>query len=88
MKKDIKIIKFEPKQKDILTNEEIMKVFSGLIRLIQKSAEFSAGEKVKTQIDYYNKRLNETTLELNKRTGQVNELLKLNEDLLKQLNGK
>ena len=88
MKKDIKIIKFEPKQKDILTNEEIMKVFSGLIRLIQKSAEFSAGEKVKTQIDYYNKRLNETTLELNKRIGQVNELLKLNEDLLKQLNGK
>ena len=65
-----------------------MKVFGGLIRLIQKSAEFNAGEKVKTQIDYYNKRLNETTLELNKRTGQVNELLKLNEDLIKQLNGK
>lgn len=88
MKKDIKILKFEPKQKDILSNEEIMKVFGGLIRLIQKSAEFNAGEKVKTQIDYYNKRLNETTLELNKRTGQVNELLKLNEDLIKQLNGK
>ena len=83
--KENKILKFEAKPKEILSNEEIMKVFSGLIRLIQKSAEYSAGEKVKSQMDYYNKRLNETTVELNKRTGQVNELLKLNEDLIRQL---
>ena len=88
MKKEIKILKFESKQKDILTNDEIMKVFGGLMRLIQRSAEFSACEKVKSQIDYYSKRLNETMVELNKRTGQVNELLKLNEDLIKQLNEK
>lgn len=86
--KCIKILKFEPKQKEVLTNDEIMKVFGGLIRLIQKSAEFNAGEKVKSQIVYYDKKLNETTLELNKRTNQLEALLRLNEELINQLNMK
>ena len=83
--KENKVLKFEAKPKEILSSDEIMKIFSGLIKLIQKSAEYSAGEKVKLQLNYYDKKLNETTSELNKRTCQVNELLKLNEDLIKQL---
>jgi hypothetical protein len=84
-KNNAKIIKFEQKHKEILSNDEIMKVFGGLVRLVQKSAEYNAVEKVRCQFDYYIKRLNETTAELNKRNNQVNELLKLNEDLIRQL---
>ena len=75
-----KILKFQYKPSEILTTEEIMKVFSGLVRLIQKSAEYSATAKT----DYYISKLNETTAELNKRNRQVEELLKLNEELLKK----
>ena len=84
-KSEIKILKFETKPKELLSTEEIMKVFSGLIRLIQKSAEFKANEKMKTQIELCNKRFDEAKTELNKRTYQVNELLKLNEELIRQL---
>lgn len=80
-----KILKFETKPKEILTDEEIMKVFGGLVRLIQKSAEYNAKEKVKMQMEYYNKKLNETTIELNKRSNQVDNLLKLNEELITRL---
>ena len=84
-KNNVKIIKFEQRNKEVLSNDEIMKVFGGLVRLIQKSAEYNAFEKVRCKFDYYIKRLNETTAELNKRNNQVDELLKLNEDLIRQL---
>jgi len=86
--KDINILKFQPKPKEILTNDEIDKVFAGLVRLIQKSAEYNAYEKAKSKINYYNKRLNETMIELNKRNLQIEELLKLNEELISKLNDK
>ena len=84
-KHKIKILKFETKPKEVLTDEEVMKVFGGLVRLIQKSAEYNAKEKVKTQMEYYNKKLNETTVELKKRCRQVDNLLKLNEELINRL---
>ena len=83
--KDVNIIKFEPKQKSVLSQEEIMKVFAGLVRLIQKSAEYTAMEKLKSKLEYYIERLNQTTLELNKRNKQLNELLELNESLIAQI---
>lgn len=88
MEKDVKILKFQPKQKDVLTQDEIIKVFGGLVRLIQKSAELSALEKVKNKIDGYEQKINKTTAELNKRNRQVEDLLKLNDELIMQLNAK
>lgn len=88
MEKEIKILKFQPKQKDVLSQEEILKVFGGLVRLVQKSAELSAFEKSKKQIEYYTKKLNETTFELNKRNKQVEELLDLNNQLISQIQSK
>lgn len=86
MGKDAKILRFQPKQKDLLSQEEIMNVFAGLVRLVYKSAEYSAYEKAKLKIDYYNQKLNETLIELNKRNKQVEELLELNENLISSLN--
>ena len=88
MGKDIKILKFQPKQKELLSNDEIMKVFVGLMKLIQKSADYNAMEKSKAQVKYYNERLNETMLELNKRNHQIEELLKLNDELISKLSCK
>jgi len=88
MSKSVKILKFQPKQKEVLSQEEIIKVFGGLVRLIQKSAELTAFEKAKNRFNYYEERLNKTTAELNKRNKQVEELLKLNEELIIQLNSK
>ena len=85
-KKSSKILKFQPKQSELLTQNEIMKVFSGLVRLIQKSAEYNAQQKVKTQLDYYKQKLSETIVELNKRNNQLEELLKVNDELLVALN--
>lgn len=86
--KERKILKFEPKPRELLTDSEIMKVFGGLVRLIQKSAEYNATKKVESQLDYYVRRLNEVTCELNKRVSQVDELLKLNDELIRQNLGK
>lgn len=79
-----RILKFEAPSKEILTTDEIMKVFSGLVRLIQKSAEYNAEIRVKEQTNYFLEKLNKTTLELNKRTRQLEEVLKLNEELIKK----
>lgn len=86
MGKDIKILKFQTKQKELLTEEEIIKVFSGLVRLIQKSAEYNAFEKAKSKIDYYVQKYNQVVNELNKRNNQVEELLDLNNSLIAKLN--
>lgn len=88
MKKSAKILKFQPKQKELLSNDEIMKVFSGLVKLIQKTAEYNAAEKAKAKVDYYNERLSQTTIELNKRNKQIDELLKLNDELICKLTNK
>lgn len=88
MKKNCKILKFEAKEKELMTNDEIMKVFLGLIRLVQKSAEYTAFEKVQTKLNYYEKRLNEVTIELNKKNKQLDEILKLNDDLISEINKK
>ena len=85
-KKNNKILKFQPKQTELLTQSEIIKVFSGLVRLVQKSADYNAQQKVKTQVEYYKQKLNETILELNKRNNQLGELLKVNDELLSALN--
>ena len=86
MESNIKLLQFQPKQKDILSEEEIMKIFVGLLRLIQKTADFNACEKVKKNIDSMKKQIEELNRELRKRTSQVEELLNLNDDLIKQIN--
>jgi len=86
--KNNKIIKFQPKQSELLTQSEILKVFSGLVRLVQKSAQYNAEQKVKTQVEYYKQKLNETIIELNKKNNQLKELLEVNEELLMALNNK
>ena len=85
-KKNNKIIQFQPKQSELLSQSEIMKVFSGLVRLIQKSADYNAQQKMKAQLEYYKQKLNETIIELNKRNNQIEELLKVNDELLVALN--
>ena len=85
-KKNNKILKFQPKHTELLTQSEIIKVFSGLVRLVQKSADYNAQQKVKTQVEYYKQKLSETILELNKRNNQLEELLKVNDELLTALN--
>ena len=88
MEKDVKILKFQSKQKEALSQEEIVKVFGGLVRLVQKTAELNAFEKAKTRLDYYEQKLSKTTNELNKRNKQLEELLKINEQLILELNAK
>jgi len=88
MEKNVKILKFQAKEKELLSQEEILKVFSGLVRLVQKSAEYTAFEKAKSKIDYYSQKYNEVVVELNKRNKQVEELLELNESLIVSLNQK
>lgn len=83
---EVNILKFEPKQKQVLNNDEIMKVFLGLMRLISKNAEYEAIEKVKLKLDNYRSKLNKVTKELKKRTLQVEQLLELNENLLATIN--
>ena len=88
MEKDIKILKFQQKHKEVLSQDEIIKVFGGLIKLVQKTAEFNAIERVKSRIDYYEQKLNKTAVELNKRNKQIEELLDLNNQLIEQLQAK
>lgn len=88
MERNIKILKFQKKQKEILSEDEIIKIFVGLVRLVQKSADYNAAEKIKNNINGMQQKLEETNQELKKRTIQVEELLKLNNDLIQQLNSK
>ena len=88
MERNIKILKFQQKQKEILSEDEIIKIFVGLVRLVQKSADYNAAEKIKNNINGMQQKLEETNQELKKRTIQVEELLKLNNDLIQQLNSK
>lgn len=74
----VKILRFEQKQKDVLSTDEIMKIFGGLVRLIQRTAEYNACEKVKERIKSYNN-------EILKKNKQIEELLKLNSELVDRL---
>jgi len=81
-----KILKFQPKHNSSLSTDEIVKVFLGLVKLIRKSAEHDAMEKVKNSIREYKNKLNETTKQLEKRTIQVEQLLQVNENLMSMVN--
>ena len=85
MEKDIKILKFNKKSEDLLTDDEIVKIFMGLLRLMKKSAEYSAIKSVEQKIKNDAKKINDLNVKLEKRTKQLEKLLKLNDELASKI---
>lgn len=85
MEKDVKILKFNKKSDDLLTDDEIMKIFMGLLRLMKKSAEYSAIKSVEQKIKNDAKKINDLNEKLAKRTKQLEKLLKLNDELASKI---
>lgn len=85
MKKDVKILKFNKKSEDLLTDDEIVKIFMGLLRLMKKSAEYSAIKSVEQKIKNDAKKINDLNVKLEKRTKQLEKLLKLNDELASKI---
>lgn len=85
MEKDVKILKFNKKSEDLLTDDEIVKIFMGLLRLMKKSAEYSAIKSVEQKIKNDAKRINDLNVKLEKRTKQLEKLLKLNDELASKI---
>lgn len=85
MEKDVKILKFNKKSEDLLTDDEIVKIFMGLLRLMKKSAEYSAIKSVEQKIKNDAKKINDLNVKLEKRTKQLEKLLKLNDELTSKI---
>ncbi len=85
MEKDVKILKFNKKSEDLLTDDEIVKIFMGLLRLMKKSAEYSAIKSVEQKIKNDAKKINDLNVKLEKRTKQLEKLLKLNDELASKI---
>ncbi len=85
MEKDVKILKFNKKSEDLLTDDEIVKIFMGLFRLMKKSAEYSAIKSVEQKIKNDAKKINDLNVKLEKRTKQLEKLLKLNDELASKI---
>lgn len=79
MKEEIKILKLEPKKQDLLSEDEITKIFLGLMGLMKKSAEYSAIKKVERIIKTKSDKIDELNKVLEKRTKQLETLLELGE---------
>ena len=85
MEKEVKILKFNKKSEDLLTDDEIVKIFMGLLRLMKKSAEYSAIKSVEQKIKNDAKKINDLNVKLEKRTKQLEKLLKLNDELASKI---
>ncbi len=85
MEKDVKILKFNKKSEDLLTDDEIVKIFMGLLRLMKKSAEYSAIKSVEQKIKNDANKINDLNVKLEKRTKQLEKLLKLNDELASKI---
>lgn len=85
MEKDVKILKFNKKSEDLLTDDEIVKIFMGLLRLMKKSAEYSAIKSVEQKIKNDAKKINDLNVKLEKRTKQLEKLIKLNDELASKI---
>ncbi len=85
-KSEIKIMKFKKNQEELLSDDEIVKIFMGLMRLMKKSAEYTALKSVENKIKSDANKIEELNLKLKKRDDQLIELLKLNDDLIKKHN--
>ena len=85
MEKDVKILKFNKKSEDLLTDDEIVKIFMGLLRLMKKSAEYSAIKSVEQKIKNDAKKISDLNVKLEKRTKQLEKLLKLNDELASKI---
>lgn len=85
MEKDVKILKFNKKSEDLLTDDEVVKIFMGLLRLMKKSAEYSAIKSVEQKIKNDAKKINDLNVKLEKRTKQLEKLLKLNDELASKI---
>lgn len=86
MEKEVKILKFNKKADDLLTDDEIMKVFMGLLRLMKKSAEYNALKSVEKKIKSDAKKISDLNTKLEKRTIQLEKVLRLNDELLNKIN--
>lgn len=85
MKNNVKILKFQKKNDDLISDEEIMKIFNGLFRLIKKSAEYSAFKAVEKKIKTDAEKIKSLNEKLSRRDKQLEQLLKLNENLTDKL---
>jgi len=81
----VKILKFNKKREDLLSDDEVVKIFMGLFRLMKKSAEYTAIKSVETKLKSDAKKIRELDEKLTRRTIQVEQLLKLNQELTEQL---
>lgn len=85
MKNNVKILKFQKKNDDLISDDEIMKIFNGLFRLIKKSAEYSAFKTVEKKIKTDAEKIKALNEKLSRRDKQLEQLLKLNENLTDKL---
>lgn len=85
MKNNVKILKFQKKNDDLISDDEIMKIFNGLFRLIKKSAEYSAFKAVEKKIKTDAEKIKALNEKLSRRDKQLEQLLKLNENLTDKL---
>lgn len=85
MKNNVKILKFQKKNDDLISDEEIMKIFNGLFRLIKKSAEYSAFKAVEKKLKTDAEKIKALNEKLSRRDKQLEQLLKLNENLTDKL---
>lgn len=85
MKNNVKILKFQKKNDDLISDDEIMKIFNGLFRLIKKSAEYSAFKAVEKKIKNDAEKIKALNEKLSRRDKQLEQLLKLNENLTDKL---
>lgn len=85
MKNNVKILKFQKKNDDLISDDEIMKIFNGLFRLIKKSAEYSAFKAVEKKLKTDAEKIKALNEKLSRRDKQLEQLLKLNENLTDKL---
>ena len=85
MKESVKILKFNKKPDDLLSDDEVMKIFMGLFRLMKKSAEYTAIKSVESKLKSDARKIRELDAKVAKRTNPVEQLLKLNQELTAQL---
>lgn len=81
MEKGIKILKFERKKEELLSEDDITKIFMGLMGLMRKSAEYTALKSVEKKLKSDSEKINCLTKKLELRSKQLEEVLKINEEL-------
>lgn len=85
MEKGIKILKFEKKKEELLSEDDITKIFMGLMGLMKKSAEYMALKTVEKKLKSDSEKISDLTKKLELRSKQLEEVLKINEELKERI---